>query len=167
MVKSPFAALSRLCSLEGQSLQLWFVSPFGEKMLGLRGHRFVLAAGFDGAQWGPCRYRQAVGRFAVHPLDGRRIPIMADAVLVDMAFGTGAVKITPAHDPNDFDTGRRHGLKHINLLTDDGRINHEGRQFQGLPRFQVCCLPSGTRLTQPAAAKSVQCCWNGGVSRRL
>ena len=100
----------------------------------------MLAAGLDGLEWVRCRYKQAVGKFAVHPLDGRRIPIVADAVLVDMAFGTGAVKITPSHDPNDFETGRRHGLQHINLLTDDGRINAEGKQFQGLPRFQVCCL---------------------------
>ena len=85
-----------------------------------------------------CRYKEAVGKFAVHPLNQRKIPIVADAQLVDMEFGTGAVKITPAHDPNDFETGKRHSLEFINILTDDGRLNHQGGQFQGLPRFQVC-----------------------------
>lgn len=84
-----------------------------------------------------CRYKQAVGKFVVHPLNKRRIPIVADSVLVDMEFGTGAVKITPAHDPNDFDTGKRHSLEFISILTDDGKINHQGGQFEGQPRFQV------------------------------
>ncbi len=84
------------------------------------------------------RYKEVVGKFAVHPLSQRRIPIVADAELVDMEFGTGAVKITPAHDPNDFETGKRHNLEFINILTDDGRINHVGSQFEGLGRFQVC-----------------------------
>lgn len=78
-----------------------------------------------------------MGKHAVHPLSQRRIPIVADSVLVDMEFGTGAVKITPAHDPNDFDTGKRHNLEFINILTDDGRLNQQGVQFEGLPRFQV------------------------------
>lgn len=70
---------------------------------------------------------------------------MADSVLVDMEFGTGAVKITPAHDPNDFETGKRHSLEFINILTDDGRINQQGQRFEGLLRFQV------TALTLPRA----------------
>lgn len=77
----------------------------------------------------------------MHPLNGRRIPIVADPVLVNMAFGTGAVKITPAHDPNDFETGKRHKLEFINMLTDQGCINHQGAHFQGLPRFQVSPPP--------------------------
>ena len=85
-----------------------------------------------------CRYEEVIGKFTVHPLSQRRIPIVADKELVDMEFGTGAVKITPAHDPNDFDTGKRHSLEFINILTDDGRINHLGEQFEGLGRFQVC-----------------------------
>lgn len=73
----------------------------------------------------------------VHPLDGRRVPIIQDAELVDMSFGTGAVKITPAHDPNDYATGKRHNLDCINILDDDGKINAQGGQFAGQPRFTV------------------------------
>ena len=73
----------------------------------------------------------------VHPLDGRKIPIITDAELVDMAFGTGAVKITPAHDPNDFATGKRHSLEFINIMTNDGAINDRGGHFAGQPRFKV------------------------------
>ena len=73
----------------------------------------------------------------VHPVDGRKLPIILDAELVDMAFGTGAVKITPAHDPNDFATGKRHGLDFINILDDNGNINENGGQFAKRPRFEV------------------------------
>ncbi|KAL2530928.1 Valine--tRNA ligase [Forsythia ovata] len=69
------------------------------------------------------RYTRLHGKFAIHPFNGRRLPIVCDAVLVDMNFGTGAVKITPAHDPNDFEVGKRHNLDFINIFTDDGRIN--------------------------------------------
>jgi valyl-tRNA synthetase len=54
-----------------------------------------------------------------------------------MDFGTGAVKITPAHDPNDFATGQRHKLQFLNILDDDGNINSNGAQFRGMPRFKV------------------------------
>ncbi|KAL3156713.1 hypothetical protein ABBQ38_000987 [Trebouxia sp. C0009 RCD-2024] len=83
------------------------------------------------------RYMHLHGKFVVHPLDGRKVPIIQDAELVDMSFGTGAVKITPAHDPNDYATGKRHNLDCINILDDDGRINAHGGQFVGQPRFQV------------------------------
>ena len=63
------------------------------------------------------------GKFAVHPFVNRRIPIVTDDVVVDMTFGTGAVKITPAHDPNDYDVGIRHKLDFINILNDDGTFN--------------------------------------------
>ena len=63
------------------------------------------------------------GKFAVHPFVNRRIPIVTDDVAVDMTFGTGAVKITPAHDPNDYDVGIRHKLDFINILNDDGTFN--------------------------------------------
>ena len=86
-----------------------------------------------------CRYREIQGQHVVHPLDGRLLPIICDAELVDMAFGTGAVKITPAHDPNDYATGQRHKLPFINILTDDGAINDHGGKFAGQPRFQVGC----------------------------
>ncbi len=81
------------------------------------------------------RYRHFIGRFVLHPFLPRRIPIIADAQLVDPTFGTGAVKVTPAHDPNDFAVGERHQLPKINILTEDGRINEEGGPFAGLDRF--------------------------------
>ncbi|CAI7748199.1 unnamed protein product [Closterium sp. NIES-53] len=84
------------------------------------------------------RYKALHGKFAVHPFSGRRIPIVCDAELVDMAFGTGAVKITPAHDPNDFATGKRHNLEFINIFTDDGLINaNGGKEFEGMKRFDA------------------------------
>ena len=84
------------------------------------------------------RYTHLHGRSVVHPFSGRKIPIITDGELVDMAFGTGAVKITPAHDPNDFATGKRHGLHFINIFTEDGRINETGgAPFTGLLRFEA------------------------------
>ncbi len=81
------------------------------------------------------RYRHLIGRRVVHPLLPRSFPIVGDAVLVDPAFGTGAVKVTPAHDPEDFATGERHGLEKINILTEDGHINENGGLFAGLERM--------------------------------
>jgi len=81
------------------------------------------------------RYRPLIGRQVLHPLLPRRLPIIGDAVLVDPTFGTGAVKVTPAHDPNDFATGERHGLERINVLTEDGKINENGGPFAGLERM--------------------------------
>lgn len=79
------------------------------------------------------RYRSVIGREVIVPLVGRRIPIIADGQLVDMNFGTGVVKVTPAHDPNDYATGLRHNLPQINLLTPDGRMNENGAgQFNGV-----------------------------------
>ncbi|CAM8937461.1 unnamed protein product [Rhodiola kirilowii] len=84
------------------------------------------------------RYTHLHGKHAIHPFDGRRIPIVCDDVLVDPNFGTGAVKITPAHDPNDFDVGKRHNLEFINIFTDDGKINNNAAsEFVGLPRFKA------------------------------
>ncbi|GFR43813.1 hypothetical protein Agub_g4939 [Astrephomene gubernaculifera] len=83
------------------------------------------------------RYTAMHGKFVVHPVSGRRIPIICDAELVDMAFGTGAVKVTPAHDPNDFATGKRHGLEFINIFDDNGLINAQGGPFEGQPRFKA------------------------------
>ncbi|KAF4384717.1 hypothetical protein F8388_004024 [Cannabis sativa] len=84
------------------------------------------------------RYRHLHGKFAIHPFNGRRIPIVCDGILVDPKFGTGAVKITPAHDPNDFEVGKRHNLEFINIFTDDGKINgNGGAEFVGMPRFKA------------------------------
>nr|CAB3494244.1 unnamed protein product [Digitaria exilis] len=82
------------------------------------------------------RYKHLHGKYAVHPFNGRKLKIICDAELVDPSFGTGAVKITPAHDPNDFKVGERHNLEFINIFTDDGKINEMGGpQFEGMPRF--------------------------------
>ena len=71
------------------------------------------------------------GKVAVHPfIPGRKIPIVTDSIAVDMEFGTGAVKITPAHDPNDYDVGIRHDLEFINILNDDGTLNENTGRFQ-------------------------------------
>lgn len=83
------------------------------------------------------RYTHLHGKFVVHPFNGRRIPIVLDSVLVDMSFGTGAVKITPAHDPNDYECGKRNNLEFINVLTDDGAINENGGEFKGLMRYDA------------------------------
>ena len=81
------------------------------------------------------RYRRLIGRLVRHPLLDRTFAVIADDTLVDPAFGTGAVKVTPAHDPNDFAVGERHGLEKINILTDEGRINGHGGEFAGMERF--------------------------------
>ncbi|XP_010554365.1 PREDICTED: valine--tRNA ligase, mitochondrial 1 [Tarenaya hassleriana] len=82
------------------------------------------------------RYKHLHGKFAIHPFNGRKLPIICDAILVDPEFGTGCVKITPAHDPNDFEVGKRHNLEFINIFTDDGKINSNGGpEFTGVPRF--------------------------------
>jgi valyl-tRNA synthetase len=81
------------------------------------------------------RYTHLVGRTVALPLTGRRIPIVADEH-VDPAFGTGAVKVTPAHDPNDFEIGRRHDLPGIAILDEHGVVTAHG-PFQGLDRFEA------------------------------
>mgnify|MGYP000753359312 CR=1 FL=1 len=82
------------------------------------------------------RYREYIGKYAVLPLVGRELPIIADEV-VEMDFGTGALKVTPAHDPTDYEIGQRHGLGLINILTEDGRINENGGRFAGLTREEA------------------------------
>ena len=82
------------------------------------------------------RYRDLVGATVVLPLLGREIPIVADD-FVDPAFGTGAVKVTPAHDPNDFDIGERHDCAKINVLAADATITEEGGPYRGLDRYEA------------------------------
>jgi len=82
------------------------------------------------------RYRQLVGTEIELPLTGRKIPIIADAH-VDPEFGTGAVKVTPAHDPNDFEIGQRHGLPMPTIMDEQGRIAHTGTEFDGMDRFEA------------------------------
>ncbi len=83
------------------------------------------------------RYRHLHGKKLKHPFVDREVPVITDAVLVDMAFGTGAVKVTPAHDFNDFATGKRHGLQEINIFELDGTMNQQGGEFAGLERFKA------------------------------
>ncbi len=82
------------------------------------------------------RYTGLVGRYVILPLMDRKIPVFADA-FVDREFGTGLVKVTPAHDPNDFEMGKRHGLEEINILTPAGIINENGGPYKGLSRFDA------------------------------
>jgi valyl-tRNA synthetase len=82
------------------------------------------------------RYAHLVGKKALLPLMNREIPIIADA-MVDRDFGTGAVKITPAHDPNDFEVGRRHKLAEIDVMTDDGKMNVAAGAYAGMDRFEA------------------------------
>jgi len=84
------------------------------------------------------RYKHLIGRELELPLTGRRIPVVGDAILVDPKFGTGCVKVTPAHDPNDYQTGQRHRLPMINLLNPDGTYNaNAGEKYAGLDRVVV------------------------------
>jgi valyl-tRNA synthetase len=82
------------------------------------------------------RYKHLVGRSAIVPLVNREIPIIGDE-MVDREFGTGAVKITPAHDPNDFEAGRRHNLAEIDVMTDDGKMSAAAGAYAGLDRFEA------------------------------
>jgi valyl-tRNA synthetase len=82
------------------------------------------------------RYKHLVGKNALLPLMNREIPIIADE-MVDREFGTGAVKITPAHDPNDFEVARRHHLQEIDIMTDDGHMNAAAGAYAGLERFEA------------------------------
>ncbi len=83
------------------------------------------------------RYQHLIGRTITLPLLSREIPIIADPILVDPKFGTGCVKVTPAHDPNDYQTGLRHKLPMINLLNPDGTYNENAGPYQGLHGKQV------------------------------
>lgn len=83
------------------------------------------------------RYKHLHGKFALHPFLDRKIPIITDSEAVDMEFGTGAVKITPAHDNNDYLTGKRNNLEFINILTDDGKLNENCGDWAGIKRFDA------------------------------
>ena len=82
------------------------------------------------------RYRAISGRDVILPLLERRIPVIADAY-VDREFGTGALKVTPAHDINDFEIGRRHGLDSVNIFNPDASINENGGPYAGLDRYEA------------------------------
>ena len=81
------------------------------------------------------RYRDLVGKTCILPIMNREIPIVADEY-VDMTFGTGCVKMTPAHDPNDFEVGLRHNLETIRVIDDNGKINENGGPYNGMDRYE-------------------------------
>uniref|UniRef100_A0A832LVD9 Valine--tRNA ligase n=1 Tax=Caldimicrobium thiodismutans TaxID=1653476 RepID=A0A832LVD9_9BACT len=82
------------------------------------------------------RYKSFIGKFLILPLVNRKIPVIADPV-VDPEFGTGAVKVTPAHDFNDFEIAKRHGLKAIKVIDESGKMTKEAGPYQGLDRFEA------------------------------
>ena len=82
------------------------------------------------------RYADIVGKTLLLPLVNREIPVVADSY-VDKEFGTGCVKITPAHDPNDFEVGKRHNLEEINIMNDDATINCPGTRYHGMERYEA------------------------------
>ncbi len=82
------------------------------------------------------RYQDIIGKMLKLPLTDREIPVIADEY-VDKEFGTGCVKITPAHDPNDFEVGKRHNLEEINILNDDATINELGGKYAGMDRYEA------------------------------
>ncbi|MCD8156836.1 MAG: valine--tRNA ligase [Clostridiales bacterium] len=82
------------------------------------------------------RYQDIIGKMLLLPIVNREIPVIADAY-VDKEFGTGCVKITPAHDPNDFEVGKRHGMEEINILNDDATINANGGIYEGMGRYEA------------------------------
>lgn len=81
------------------------------------------------------RYKEMIGKNVILPIMNREIPVLADEY-VEMDFGTGAMKVTPAHDPNDFEIGNRHNLERINVMNTDGSINKLGGKYEGLDRFE-------------------------------
>ena len=82
------------------------------------------------------RYKSIVGKTVILPLVGKEIPVVADSY-AEMEFGTGCVKMTPAHDPNDFEVGLRHNLEVIRVLDDHGKVNENGGKYQGLDRYEA------------------------------
>src|SRR5207247_11161938 len=83
------------------------------------------------------RYKTFIGKNVRHPILGRLFPIIADGELVDPKFGTGAVKVTPGHSFEDFESGQRHNLPLINILNLDGTLNEHAGPFQGQDRIKV------------------------------
>ena len=82
------------------------------------------------------RYQHLIGKNVILPIVNKEIPVVADTY-VDMEFGTGVVKITPAHDPNDFEVGNRHDLPHVNVMNEDGTMNELAGKYAGMDRFEA------------------------------
>jgi valyl-tRNA synthetase len=123
---------------EGELVELVYGDPQGDDRVVVATTRVETMLGDTGVAVNPEdeRYRHLVGREIELPLVGRRVPVVADDH-VDPAFGTGAVKVTPAHDPNDFEIGRRHGLPSLDVMTAEGVITGTGTRFDGMDRFEA------------------------------
>jgi valyl-tRNA synthetase len=123
---------------EGELVELVYGDPNGDDRVAVATTRVETMLGDTGVAVNPDdeRYRHLVGREIELPLVGRRIPVVADDH-VDPEFGTGAVKVTPAHDPNDFEIGRRHDLPSLNVMTPEAVITGTGTRFDGMDRFEA------------------------------
>ena len=111
------------------------------------------------------RYAELVGRYAILPALGRRIPIIADSY-VDASSGTGAVKVTPAHDPNDYAMGQRHALPMINIMNKDATLNDEAGPYAGQDRFEVRKNLVADLEREGLLVKTVQHTLSVGISQR-
>ena len=121
---------------EAQATHLWHIrydAADGSDSITVATTRPETMLGDTGVAVNPAdeRYKDLVGKMVILPLMDRPIPVVADEY-VDMEFGTGAVKMTPAHDPNDFEVAARHNLEIIRVLTDDNKINENGGKYQGM-----------------------------------
>ncbi|HIU88520.1 MAG TPA: valine--tRNA ligase [Candidatus Avilachnospira avistercoris] len=111
------------------------------------------------------RYKDLVGKMLKLPLTDREIPVIADEY-VDMEFGTGCVKITPAHDPNDFEVGKRHDLPEICILNDDATINCPGSKYDGMDRYEARKLMVEDLEAQGLLVKTVPHAHSVGIHDR-
>jgi valyl-tRNA synthetase len=123
---------------EGELVELIYGDPAGEDRIVVATTRVETMLGDTAVAVHPGdqRYAHLIGRDVELPLTGRRIPVLADAH-VDPEFGTGAVKVTPAHDPNDFEIGRRHDLPMLDVMTPEATIVNTGTRFDGMDRFEA------------------------------
>ncbi|WP_088317155.1 valine--tRNA ligase [Kineosporia sp. R_H_3] len=121
---------------EGELVELVYGDPAGDDRIVVATTRVETMLGDTAIAVSPGdeRYAHLVGRDVELPLTGRRIPVVADDH-VDPEFGTGAVKVTPAHDPNDFEIGQRHDLPMLDIMTNEAVIANTGTRFDGLDRF--------------------------------
>lgn len=111
------------------------------------------------------RYADIVGKSVLLPLMNKEIPIVADSY-VEQDFGTGAVKITPAHDPNDFEVGKRHNLPEINIMNDDATINENGGKYAGMDRYEARTAVVADLEEQGYLVKIVEHTHNVGTHER-
>lgn len=111
------------------------------------------------------RYQALIGRMLKLPLTDREIPVVADTY-VDQDFGTGCVKITPAHDPNDFEVGRRHNLPELGIMHDDAAIDLPGSKYDGMDRYQARTAITADLEAQGLLVKKVPHAHNVGIHDR-